>query len=366
MTRRRVALLAPLLSAALVAVGAAPAMADTGSVGADVSYNQCGTQWSGGQDFAIVAVNEGIPNTVNRCLAQQLTLASTLPGTGHPALSVYVNTANPSPAAAAWWPSGNRTRGGAGVDASHGTCTAKARTSVACSYVYGASLAADDLGRVTPQTRPARWWLDVEAANSWRTSKGKGGAVYVSAADQLRNRAVLEGMTSRFTAAGQKVGLYALAHEFRDLIGPVPTTSTLSPLPSWLAGAADQAHAATVCSREPLAAGRVLLAQWLTTSGTDRLDSDLACTVLSPAPKPSVTGTKAVGKQLTAKTGTWAAGAKLAYRWTRDGTAISGATRSSYTAVKKDAGHRVAVVVTGTRDGSSRAVRTSSAVKIHR
>ena len=366
MTRRRVALLAPMLTAALLGAGASPALADGGSVGADVSFNQCGTAWSGGQDFAIVAVNEGIPNTVNRCLAQQLTLASILPGTGHPRLSVYVNTANPAPSAAAWWPSSNRTRGGASVDGSHGKCTTSSRTSVACSYVYGASLAADDLGRVTAQTRPARWWLDVEAANSWRKSKGAGGAVYVSAADRLRNRAVLEGMTARFTAAGQKVGLYALAHEFRDLIGAVPTTSALSPLPSWLAGAADQAHAAQVCSREPLAKGRVLLAQWLTRSGTDRLDSDLACTVLTPAPKPTVSGTKAVGQRLTAKAGTWGAGAKLAYRWTRDGTPITGATASAYTAVKKDAGHKVAVVVTGTRDGSSRAEKVSTAVKIRR
>ncbi len=352
MTRRRVTVLASLLTAALVGAGAAPALADGGSVGADVSRYQCGRPWLNGQAFAIVAVNNGLPTAANPCLAEQLTLASLTPGAGHPAVSVYVNTANPKPAAAAWWPSSNRTRRGAAVKTPYGSCTGGA--TAACSFVYGASLALDDLQvQGVPAGVAARWWLDVEAANSWSTSTA-------------RNRAVLEGMTTRFTAAGQKVGLYALSHEFRDLIGPVPATSPLSPLPSWLAGAADQGHAGKVCSREPLTKGRVLLAQWETRSGTDRLDADLACTVLSPAPKPSVAGVKAVRGRLTARTGAWAVGAKLAYRWTRDGAPIAGATKAAYTAVKKDAGHRIAVVVTGTRDGSSRAEKTSAAVKVHR
>ena len=110
----------------------------------------------------------------------------------------------------------------------------------------------------------------------------------------------------------------------------------------------------------------ILLAQWTTTVGTDRFDLDLACTALSPAPKPSVTGKHAVKSLLTAKTGSWATGTHLAYRWTRSGKTISGATKRTYRAVKADAGHRVAVVVTGTRDGSSRAVKTSASVAIHR
>lgn len=364
MTRRRVALLTATLCAALVAGVAGPAAAAGPTTGVDVSQYQCGRPWAVGQAFTVVAVNTGLPTGTNPCLAEQLSLAAASTGQGHPAVEVYVNTANPAPKAASWWPTSDRARRGASVKTPYGHCTGTA--SRACSYVYGASLALDDLQvRGVPAGVAARWWLDVEVANSWKTSK-KHGTTYLSTSDQAQNRAVLEGMTSRFTAAGQKVGLYALSHEFADLIGTVPASSPLSALPSWLAGAADQQHAATVCTREPLTEGRVLLAQWLVRSGTDKYDFDLACADLPKKPKPTVAGTKKVGKALTAKDGAWGAGVQLAHRWTRDGKTIDGATKGKYTLKKADAGHRVAVVVIATKDGYSRAERTSASVSVRR
>ncbi|MFD1722575.1 hypothetical protein [Amnibacterium endophyticum] len=350
MIRRLVA--AALAAAVVVAVvPALPAAAAAPRIGADVSKYQCGAPWAGAQAFAVVAVNDGLPTGTNPCLAEQLALAVASPGGGRP--SVYVNTANPAPHEASWWPTRDRTKRGVAVRSPYGRCRGGA--TAACSWVYGASLALDDLQiRGVPRNTAARWWLDVETANTWRGSR-------------KQHRAVLEGMTWSLVRAGQRVGLYALDHEFRDLIGPVPTSSALTRLPTWLAGAADAAAAAARrCSAAPLTRGRVLLTQWTTTAGTDRFDLDLACSVLSPAPRPTATGRHLVGARLTAKAGTWAAGTRLHYRWTRDGRPIAGATSPTHRVVRADAGHRVAVVVTGTRDGSSRAVRTSRSVAIRR
>ena len=350
MARRRVLLIAAALCTGLVAGVAAPAAAATPSVGVDVSAYQGGRPWANGQAFAIVAVNTGLPTGTNPSLAEQLALAAGSTGVGHPAVEVYVNTANPDPTKAAWWPSSDRTRRGESVTTPFGRCTGG--MTAACSYVYGTSLAADDLQiRGVPAGAASRWWLDVEVANSWD-------------GDTRRNRAVLEGMTRRFTRAGQRVGLYALSHEFRDLIGSVPAKSPLTPLPTWLAGAADQQHAATVCTRAPLTRGRTLLVQWLAPSGTDKYDYDLACADLPKKPKPTIAGTRRAGSVLTAKAGSWGGGVHLAYRWTRDGKAIDGATRATYTAKQRDAGHEVAVVVTATRTGYSRAERTSASAAV--
>ncbi|WP_137292451.1 M1 family metallopeptidase [Nocardioides dongxiaopingii] len=72
---------------------------------------------------------------------------------------------------------------------------------------------------------------------------------------------------------------------------------------------------------------------------------------LTATPTPTVTGTARVGVPLTAVAGTWDDGVTLAYRWTRDGAPITGATAATYTAVAADAGRRLGVVVTGTKPG---------------
>lgn len=88
--------------------------------------------------------------------------------------------------------------------------------------------------------------------------------------------------------------------------------------------------------------------------------------VLTPG-TVTVTGTPAAGQTLTASPGTWGPGTvTLAYQWTRNGTAIPGATRATYTAVAADGGTQLAVAVTGTRDRYAPATVRSTAVAVPR
>ncbi|TGO05320.1 hypothetical protein [Serinibacter arcticus] len=78
-----------------------------------------------------------------------------------------------------------------------------------------------------------------------------------------------------------------------------------------------------------------------------------------------MTGTPAAGQTLTATPGTWGPGAvALTYQWTRNGTAIPGATRATYTAVAADGGAQLAVAVTGTRDRYAPVTVRSAAVAV--
>ena len=68
------------------------------------------------------------------------------------------------------------------------------------------------------------------------------------------------------------------------------------------------------------------------------------------APIPVISGTREVGKVLTAKTGVWAPNpVSFSYQWKRAGVAIAGATRSSYVVRPGDVGKAIAVTVTAKR-----------------
>ncbi|MFC6451566.1 hypothetical protein ACFP82_15935 [Cellulomonas gelida] len=69
------------------------------------------------------------------------------------------------------------------------------------------------------------------------------------------------------------------------------------------------------------------------------------------APRPTIAGTVAVGKTVTARTGTWKPVATLTYRWYADGKPISGATKSTLRLSKALAGKKLTVRVTGSRPG---------------
>ncbi|MBL3680703.1 hypothetical protein D3230_15595 [Leucobacter chromiireducens subsp. solipictus] len=80
------------------------------------------------------------------------------------------------------------------------------------------------------------------------------------------------------------------------------------------------------------------------------------------APTPTITGTAKVGQTLTAVTGTWGpAPVALATQWLRDGTAISGATGTTYQATTADTGTKLSVKITGTKSGYTTASKTSAA-----
>lgn len=75
--------------------------------------------------------------------------------------------------------------------------------------------------------------------------------------------------------------------------------------------------------------------------------------VLRPlvAPRPTIAGTPTVGQKLTARPGTWTAGARLTYQWYIDGVAVPRATGAVFAIPSAAARKTITVVVRGTRAG---------------
>lgn len=91
---------------------------------------------------------------------------------------------------------------------------------------------------------------------------------------------------------------------------------------------------------------------------TDMVDN----ATFTATPTPKVSGSAVVGATLTATAGTWAPGTvALAYQWTRDGKAISGATAKTYTVQAADVAARLKVSVTGSKLGYTSVTKTSDA-----
>lgn len=76
--------------------------------------------------------------------------------------------------------------------------------------------------------------------------------------------------------------------------------------------------------------------------------------------KPSISGSREVGRTLKANPGSWAKGTKFGYQWYLGNTKISGATGASYKLTKSSAGHTIRVKVTGKKTGYTTVSRYSS------
>ncbi len=94
-------------------------------------------------------------------------------------------------------------------------------------------------------------------------------------------------------------------------------------------------------------------------SRTSARTAKVAAGVLSKAPRPAVAGAAKVGRTLTAHTGTWDRGVKLAYQWKADGRKIAGATKRTLTLSAAQYGDRITVTVTGTKPGYATVAVTS-------
>lgn len=91
-----------------------------------------------------------------------------------------------------------------------------------------------------------------------------------------------------------------------------------------------------------------------------RVRVDFVLKRFTSTPRPRIVGTLKAGKRLTVRAGSWRpSGAKLSYRWKRNGTAIGGATKSSYTLKKADRKKRITVTVTASRYGYLTVSKTS-------
>jgi hypothetical protein len=262
---------AVLASVAIVGASAAAAYAgQPGGVptGNDVSYPQCIETLPSGQAFGIVAVNEGLANNTNPCLAAEISWAQASTGAARqPRVSLYVNTADPGNHRVADWPTDNNDPlTGHRVFDPYGTCTGG--NNQACAWQYGWDMAdLDAQARGVPDPGRYRWWLDVETLNSWESSS-------------RNNRADLEGMVSYFHRIGATAGLYSTARQWDPIVGPVPPASPLYRLPDWIPGAKTLAQAKKNCRLARLTGGGIVsITQWRSKPA----NSDFSCRSL-PGP----------------------------------------------------------------------------------
>ncbi len=242
--------------------GAGSPSAGQSKLGNDVSFPQCGSRLPTGQAFGIVGVNGGLANTNNPCFTEQLAWAHTSNGsTSQPKAALYVNTANPSKAAATEWPKNNNVDG-IEVSSPYGTCTDT--DGAACSYIYGYTRAYEDAtARNVPNPSMYKWWLDVETGNSW------------SDTDLAANAASLEGMVAYFTSikvAG--LGIYSTSYQWNIIVGKLDPSSSLNGLESWLAGSRSERSAKAACSDAPLTNNGVVTMTQFVAKG---FDYDVSC-----------------------------------------------------------------------------------------
>jgi hypothetical protein len=225
----------------------------TSIYGNDVSYPQCPTGAEPtGQAFAIVGVNGGRPFTPNTCLARQFAwaLGSTSPSQPH--VGLYMNTANPGPAAANWPPAGT---------ASPRSCDAS--WSADCAYDYGWLSAHDAYSRAlgvvgSPAAAQYTWWLDVESANSWSNDMASNAATLQGALDYLRSVNV------------GSIGVYSTSTDWEALIGP--PSGAFAGLLNWRPGPGGPQDAPAWCNRT-VTGGRVKYVQF----PSGGFDTNLAC-----------------------------------------------------------------------------------------
>ena len=219
--------------------------------GNDVSYPQCGKTLPSRQPFGIVGVNEGLANTTNPCLADEIAWAQNSSGiTRHGKVSFYVNTANPGNLRVADWPTSNHDPiAHVVVSDPYGGCAGK--DDRACAWQYGwniAELDAQNRGILSPGRY--RWWLDVETITSWESST-------------RNNRADLEGMVAYFHRIGGTVGIYSTASQWDKIVKTIPSASSLYRLADWIPGARTLAQAMANCRLVPLTGrGTVTVTQW--------------------------------------------------------------------------------------------------------
>ena len=212
-------------------------------------------------------MNGGTAVKANPCLSTQLRWAAGSSGAvaAQPKVQLYVNTANPGQVIdqVSTWPTTGQNR--------YGMCDGS--NSPACSYQYGADRAANDVRTIFGPAAQAAglpvaaggyiWWLDVETDNTWQTG---------STSALARNRATLEGMTDFLSGTGARLGVYSTSTQWHQIVGTVPSTSTLTPVGSWLAGATTLNGATSNCAKAPLTRGPVVLAQYVY-GGLDRARS---------------------------------------------------------------------------------------------
>ncbi|MBW8731472.1 MAG: carboxypeptidase regulatory-like domain-containing protein [Terrabacter sp.] len=197
----------------------------------------------------------------------------------------------------------------------------------------------------------------------------------------LRMSAYLDGASLQVSATGPVVLAGTVSGTTPTVTGTAKVGSTLTatagtwgPAPVTLAyqwyrsGVAISGATATTYALTASDLGKAMTVKvtgsktsYASTSKTSAATAAVAAGTLT-APTPTISGTKAVGYTLAAVPGTWGpAPVTLAYQWYRSGTAISGATASTYKLTTTDQTKTITVRVTGSKSGYTTVARTSAA-----
>jgi hypothetical protein len=236
---------------------------------------------------------------------------------------------------------------------------AQGSTSVAA---IGGGLGAESVfGRLTVDGRltlPADSYVTIP---SWETVKGTGvidgdGSIINNGSMTLLDENVtvpsvtghnylvsyaLDGGTLTPPRATQRV--FATSFANAELDFPVPTKT------GYVANGWKKSSGSTFTASTVITAPITITAKWLAYQ--------------SSVPAPTISGTLAVGNELSASIAGWAPGTQFDAQWYRSGKAIAGATESVYTLVPADRGKTMSVAYTGVLDGYVTVTKKSASTK---
>jgi hypothetical protein len=268
--RRVVVVLAFAMASMGAATSTAWASSPPGIHGHDISHPECGQEPPTGGAFGIVGINQGRPFSTNPCLQAQYRWAAGRPS----GAAVYVNTSNPAPTSAHYWP-----RSGSSDPA---RCTdANSTTDPGCAYDYGwhaAGYALTTSRRLGAAVTARTWWLDVETSNTWN-------------GDSTSNTAVLQGMYDYLRSHGvARVGLYSTGYQWQKITGGYTASTAadyrrawspaltadypLHEAPLWVATGANSRRTASAKCPTSFTGGPTQMVQFI---GTDGFDTNAMC-----------------------------------------------------------------------------------------
>ncbi len=208
----------------------------TGSVGVDISYPNCGVAVSKSA-FGIVGVTGGLVYSENPCLAEQAAQFRDL--------SLYINTGLNASQDSPYYAAAQEGCGGDPLCAAYNYGRNAANEAMAYASAHGVS--------------SDRWWLDVEIENSWNV-------------DVMQNRKSIQGAYDALKAQGVAlVGVYGTTDQWNEITG-----GWRNNWPNWGATTWTTAkQALKYCKGHEFTGGPTLLLQFRTKQS--KVDQDIAC-----------------------------------------------------------------------------------------
>lgn len=251
--------------------------------------------------------------------------------------------------------------------------TTPATATVSGSPIEGQTLTASSTGWNTSGTTVSyQWQYSADGSTSWTDITDAILSTYVikavDATRYLRVQVVGNKLGYVASSAVNSAATAVVTHAF--VTKPVPTitgtaaigqtltavTGTWAPVPDsftyqWYYGGAvvPGATASTLDVTNFVAGYPITVAVTAVKTGYPSTAMTSLATasvgqLMSVTPVPTISGTAAVGKTLTVVNGTWTpSNVSFTYQWYRSGTAISGATGSSYSPVAADVGYYLTV-----------------------